>query len=151
MTKINFDPCIIDDEQIIVMGSSTSFISHKYEHDISPLKLIKEFNEFKEEARRKGYDVRHQKKTIDFINSLLHPYLQDRQKYEGYFTVLKSGFRNITEREFHFTEENRSLINGLTQIRNEMENLFIHDKSMGKSEIFTKLLISIASKYRQTL
>lgn len=128
--KIKFDPCIVDDEQITVIASSTSFISHKYEQLMPPETLIKDFNHLKSEAKIRGFKVLQQNKTVEFIERLQCRYLHDRQKYEGYFAVLKSGFKNITEREFHFTEENKILMSGLTSIRNEMENLFRHDMPM---------------------
>ncbi|MFZ3397508.1 hypothetical protein LCS82_08690 [Vibrio harveyi] len=158
MSEINFkeeiklDLCVLTNEELNIIGSSTVFVNHRFVPAVDLTKLRKTYMELVTKAKELNLKVLHRnglKKRLDDLMGRSVHYSMARKDYEAKYALLRLGFQAKVDKGIYVGHSDDLELEGLTNLRNEMERLCLSRELLKQAidirDQFTDKLLNINS------
>ncbi|MCZ2798957.1 hypothetical protein [Vibrio alginolyticus] len=123
---IKLELCVLTNEEINVMGSSTVFVNHRFIPAVDLKKVRETYMELVNKAKDLNLKVLHRnglkKRLDDLVGRSVH-YSMARKDYEAKYALLRLGFQAKVDKGIFVGHSDDLELEGLTNLRNEMERL----------------------------
>lgn len=150
--EIKLDLCVLTNEELNVMGSSTVFVNHRYVPAVDLKKLRETYMELVTKAKDLNLKVLHRnglKKRLDDLNDRSVHYSMARKDYEAKYALLRLGFQAKVDKGIFVGHSDDLELEGLTNLRNEMERLCLSRELLKQAieirDLITEKLLKIDS------
>ncbi|POB47101.1 hypothetical protein [Vibrio vulnificus] len=124
--EIKLDLCVLTNEELNIIGSSTVFVNHRFVPAVDLTKLRKTYMELVTKAKELNLKVLHRnglKKRLDDLMGRSVHYSMARKDYEAKYALLRLGFQAKVDKGIYVGHSDDLELEGLTNLRNEMERL----------------------------
>ncbi|CAH1589072.1 conserved hypothetical protein [Vibrio jasicida] len=124
--QIKLELCVLTNEELNVMGSSTVFVNHRFIPAVDLKKVRETYMELVNKAKDLNLKVLHRnglkKRLDDLVGRSVH-YSMARKDYEAKYALLRLGFQAKVDKGIFVGHSDDLELEGLTNLRNEMERL----------------------------
>ncbi|AIW22296.1 hypothetical protein F0267_01260 [Vibrio coralliilyticus] len=124
--QIKLELCVLTNEELNVMGSSTVFVNHRFIPAVDLKKVRETYMELVNKAKDLNLKVLHRnglkKRLDDLVGRSVH-YSMVRKDYEAKYALLRLGFQAKVDKGIFVGHSDDLELEGLTNLRNEMERL----------------------------
>lgn len=124
--QIKLELCVLTNEELNVMGSSTVFVNHRFIPAVDLKKVRETYMELINKAKDLNLKVLHRnglkKRLDDLVGRSVH-YSMARKDYEAKYALLRLGFQAKVDKGIFVGHSDDLELEGLTNLRNEMERL----------------------------
>lgn len=150
--QIKLDLCVLTNEELNVMGSSTVFVNHRFVPAVDLNKVRQSYMELIKKAKDLDLKVIHRnglKKRLDEIYNRSVHYSMARKDYEAKYALLRLGFQAKVDKGIFVGHSDDLELEGLTNLRNEMERLCLSRELLKQAieirDLITDKLVNIDS------